>query len=125
MFPIQSKVLQPRVASIRHQQQRFRTAPIHGYAVRTIQLSRFLALTAERPNKSAFAVVLVDITRPIAIAHIDIAIGRDSEVSGTVLSRRISVLVQLVKLGFLWIAQRENFLAIERSLHHDAPLRVA
>jgi len=76
MSTVKGEILQPGVAAIRYQQKGFLAAQVHRNAVRTIELPRFLPFSAERVNIIALAVVLVDITGPIAISNINIAIRR-------------------------------------------------
>ena len=48
------------------------------------QLAGFLARTAEGADVFALAVVLIDVARAVAVANIDIAIGRNCEIRGAV-----------------------------------------
>src|ERR1700691_1209166 len=124
VLAIQGEVLQPGVGAVGHQQQRLRSAQIHGDAVRAVQLARLFALAAERADELALAIILVNVARTIAIAHVDIAVGRDGQVGRAVLGR-LAVRIQLVEFGLLGIAQRKDFFAIQRRLHYDPALGVA
>ena len=99
-------------------------AAVHDDAVRAIQLAGLLALAAEGADVLALAVVLVDVAGAVAVAHVEIAVGRDGEVGGAVL-RLLAVGAGLVGLGLIRVAEREDLFAVERRLHHDAARRVA
>ena len=102
VLAVEREVLQAGIGAVGDQQQRLRAAQIHGDAVRAIQLARIFALAAERADVLALAVVLVDVARSVAVAHIDIAIGRDGQVGGAVLGGRLAVFVRACRIRTPW-----------------------
>src|SRR5450755_4456641 len=92
--------------------------------MRARDLARFRAQTAEGSNVFTLAVVLIDVAGPIAIADIQIAIGRDSQVGGAVFDR-LAIGAWLVLFRFLGIPDAKNFFARQCGLHYYGSLRIA
>src|SRR5579871_6096214 len=92
--------------------------------MRTRKLSRFGARASEGVDIFAIAVVLIDEAGTISIADIEVAVGCDGQIRGTVFDG-LTVGVGLILFGFLGIADGEDLFAIQRGFHHHGALRVA
>ena len=85
---VEREALQPVVAPIGDDEDRRCAARVDPDAVRLGQLARLRSLAAERADVLRLAVVLVDVVRAVAVADVDVAVGRDRDVGRVVALRR-------------------------------------
>src|SRR5271170_1614873 len=125
MFAFEREPLNTLIAAVSDIQYWFGTTRIQNDSVRALELTGLFARTTEGTYVFTLAVVLEDVTRAIAVANIDISVWRHCQVGRTVL-QGLSIRAGLcVSFGLLGITQREDLLAVQRGLHHQATLNVA
>src|SRR6185369_1398967 len=123
-LPFQRKALQAAIAAVGHDQHWRLCARVHPKAVRTIYLVVPLAESGEGANEFSLLVVLIDKTRTVAIANVDVAVGSDGHVRRPV-DNSGAVAFLLVGRGFRRVSQREYFFALQSPLGYDAVLEIA
>src|SRR5206468_6624495 len=124
VLAVQGEALDAGVAAVGDGQDGGAAALVHDQTVRAVELARVFAEAAEGPDILAVLIVLVDVAGAVTVAHIDIAVGRDGDIGGTVFLL-LALGVRLVGFGFIGVADAPYLLAGERGLDHHAARRIA
>src|SRR5580692_6295473 len=93
--------------------------------MRAEQLTGFLPGPSKCANVFAFAVVLKDVARTVAVGNIDVSIGGHRQIGRTVLQRFAIRTGLRIRFRLLRVPQRENFLTVQGCLCNEAALNVA
>lgn len=128
VLALERKTLKPFVGAVGDREDRLQAirggAHIHDDPMRAVQLTGFRTLSAEGPDVFARLVVLIDVTRSVPVAHIDIAVWSDGKIRRAVFDL-LAIRVRFILLRLVGIPDRKDLFAIERGLYDKAAFRVA
>ena len=103
VLAFQREPLNPMVTTIRDDEDRILAAPVEHDPVRAIQFSRLLAGPAERAEKLALRVVLINPARTVPVPDVNVAVRADGQI-GRAVFRKLTVRPRLVAGRFLRVA---------------------